>query len=151
MTFFSIFLVINSFSILCVFCLSLVVWNLIYTHRLYKPFLHQNRKIPPGAVHEVRHAVFGQFLTLLPLSHFVTHPGTPRKNVTHLGPRFLVGLVHKSWKKSPVQILSQLFAEVFVRGFVRVGFCPLPLLSQCIYYNRKLNITLNYMFHNYVC
>src|SRR6218665_2895168 len=34
-------------------------------------------------------------------------------------------------------------------GFVRVGFCPFPLLSQYICYNRKLNITLNFMFHLY--
>src|SRR6218665_45467 len=34
-------------------------------------------------------------------------------------------------------------------GFVRVGFCPFPLLSQYIYYNRKLNITVNFMFHMY--
>src|SRR6218665_176586 len=32
-------------------------------------------------------------------------------------------------------------------GFLRVGFCPFPLLSQYICYNRKLNITLNFMFH----
>ena len=32
-------------------------------------------------------------------------------------------------------------------GFVRVGFCSFPLLSQYICYNRKLNITLNFMFH----
>src|SRR6218665_1769084 len=34
-------------------------------------------------------------------------------------------------------------------GFVRVGFCLFPLLSQYICYNRKLNITLNFMFHMY--
>src|SRR6218665_933496 len=39
-----------------------------------------------GAVHKVRHAIFGQFLPPLPLSHFVTHPGTPPKYATHLGP-----------------------------------------------------------------
>src|SRR6218665_2719448 len=34
-------------------------------------------------------------------------------------------------------------------GFVRVGFCPFPLLSQYICYYRKLNITLNVMFQMY--
>src|SRR6218665_4091745 len=34
-------------------------------------------------------------------------------------------------------------------GFVRIGFCPFPLLSQYICYTRKLNITLNFMFHMY--
>src|SRR6218665_1692227 len=32
-------------------------------------------------------------------------------------------------------------------GFVRVGFRPFPLLSHYICYNRKLNITFNFMFH----
>src|SRR6218665_2965765 len=60
---------------------------------------------------------------------------------------------------SLVQILSQLFAGVFVRGFcqgvfclegfVRGGFSLFPLLSEYICYNRKLNITLNFMFHMY--
>src|SRR6218665_1944914 len=45
------------------------------------------RSSSQGAVHKVRHAIFGQFLPLSsPLSHFVTHPGTPRKYITHLGP-----------------------------------------------------------------
>src|SRR6218665_1113967 len=38
----------------------------------------------------------------------------------------------------------------FVRGsFVWGGFCPFPLLSEYMCYNRKLNITLNFMFHMY--
>src|SRR6218665_4047021 len=58
-----------------------------------------------------------------------------------------------------VQILSQLFAGVFVRGvcpgvfclkgYVRGGFCPFPLLSEYICYNKKLNITLDFMFCMY--
>jgi len=36
-----------------------------------------------------------------------------------------------------------------VEGFVRSSFCPFPLLSEYICYNRKLNITLNFMFHMY--
>ena len=52
----------------------------------------------------------------LPLSHFVTHPGTLPKSTSHISdpPRFLVGLVQKSGQKLPVQILS----------IVREGFCP---------------------------
>src|SRR6218665_1447936 len=56
-------------------------------------------------------------------------------------------------------MLSQLFARAFVRqllsgvfcleGFVLGGFCPYPLLSEYICYNRKLNITLNFMFLMY--
>src|SRR6218665_3537316 len=36
-------------------------------------------------------------------------------------------------------------------GFVRVGFCPFPLLSQYICYNRKLNITLNLICMIKIC
>src|SRR6218665_1789695 len=41
-----------------------------------------------------------------------------------------------------------------LRSFVwevssRVGFCPFPLLSEYICYNRKLNINLNFMCHMY--
>src|SRR6218665_1982221 len=60
-------------------------------------------------------------------------------------------------QKPIVQILSQLFARIFVRGvcqgvfclegFVRGDFCPFPLLSEYICYNRKLNITLNFLCH----
>src|SRR6218665_975963 len=97
----------------------------------------------------------------LPLSHFVTHPRTPRKYVTHLRPpRFLVGLIQKTRKKPLVQILSQLFVGLFVRGVLSGGllsgrFCPEsfssipPLLSEYICYNKKLNVTLNFMFHMY--
>src|SRR6218665_946171 len=34
-----------------------------------------------------------------------------------------------------------------LEGFVRGGFCLFSLLSEYICYNRKLNITLNFMFH----
>src|SRR6218665_1540633 len=85
----------------------------------------------------------------LPLSHFVTHPGPPpRVRNTSRTPRVLVGLVQKPGRKPSVQILSQLFTGLFVRGFVfslegfvRGGFCPFPLLSEYICYDRKLNIT----------
>ena len=95
------------------------------------------------------------------LSHFVTHPGTPPK-VRHTSrtPPFLVGLVQNTWTKAPftnsLSIVRRGFcSEGFVRGsFVRKvlsggGFCPFPLLSEYICYNRKLNITLNFMFHIY--
>src|SRR6218665_2668228 len=84
----------------------------------------------------------------------------PKKYVTRLGPpSFLVGLVQKTWTKPPVQILSQLFAGFLSRGFcqgvfclegfVLGGFVRFPLLSEYICYNRKLKITLNFMFHMY--
>src|SRR6218665_3512746 len=61
-----------------------------------------------------------------PLSHFVTHPGTPpNKIVRHTSrtPRFLVYLVQKTGQKPPVQILSQLFVGVFVQGVCQGVFC----------------------------
>ena len=52
----------------------------------------------------------------LPLSHFVTYSGNPRKYVTHVGPpRFLVGLVQKSRTKVPCTNSISI---------VRGGFCP---------------------------
>src|SRR6218665_2145138 len=36
-----------------------------------------------------------------------------------------------------------------LEGFVRGGFCPFPLLSEYIHYNRKLNITFKFRFHMY--
>src|SRR6218665_1342756 len=38
----------------------------------------------------------------------------------------------------------------FLSGRFRPGgFCPFPLLSEYIHYNRKLNITFNFRFHMY--
>ena len=78
---------------------------------------------------------------------------------TSRNPPFLVGLVQKSRTKAPcinsVSIVPGGFCPGFfgglfcLEGFVRGGFCPFPLLSEYICYNRKLNITLNFMFHMY--
>jgi len=37
----------------------------------------------------------------------------------------------------------------WMKGFIRGGFCPFPLLSEYTLYNRKLNITFNFKFHMY--
>src|SRR6218665_3494079 len=72
----------------------------------------------------------------------------PKVRHTSRTPPFLVGLVHKSRTKvlcaNSISITHGGFCP---GGFVRVGFCPFPHLSQ--YINRKLNITLNFMFHMY--
>src|SRR6218665_1743237 len=84
----------------------------------------------------------------LPLSHFVTHPGTPQKYVTHLGPPpiFSRPSTKKPRQKPPVQILSQLFAGIFFGGFDRGSFVwkvlsgvvfIRSLLSEYIFYDRK--------------
>src|SRR6218665_3964130 len=113
-----------------------------------------------GAVHKVRHAIFGQFLPP-PLSHFVTHPGTLQKYVTHLGPpRFLVGLVQKkSRTKAPCTNYLSIIRKGFCSGGLSGGllsrrfrpgwFLSVLILSEYICYDRKLNITLNFMFHMY--
>src|SRR6218665_1404818 len=36
-----------------------------------------------------------------------------------------------------------------LEGFVWGWFCPSPLLSEYIHYNRKLNLTFNFRFHMY--
>src|SRR6218665_2544478 len=72
-------------------------------------------------------------------------PGPPKRYVTHLGsPRFFRRPSTKNPDKSPLYKFSQLSA-VFCPG----GFCPFLLLSQYICYNRKLNITLNFVFNMY--
>src|SRR6218665_3718599 len=85
----------------------------------------------------------------LPPSHFVTHPGTPQ-STSHISAPPLFPTT-KTQTKPPIQILSGGFCQgVFcLEGFVRGGFCPFSLLSECICYNRKVNITLNFMFHMY--
>src|SRR6218665_1357413 len=116
-----------------------------------------------GAVHKVRHAIFGHFLPPSPLSHFVTHPGTPVKSMSTISdsppPPFFIRSITKNPDKSPLYKFSLNCSRGFVRGvcqrvfclegFVRDGFCPFLLLSQYICYQRKLNNTLNVMFNMY--
>src|SRR6218665_2704529 len=71
----------------------------------------------------------------LPLSHFVTHPGTPtpQKYVPHLAPplQFLVGLVKETRTKFCLNCSRCFLSGGFVRGsFVWGGFCPFLLLSE---------------------
>jgi len=107
-----------------------------------------------GAVHKVRHAIFGQ---IWPLCHTFSHiPGPPKVRHTFRTPlRFLVGLVQRPRAKAPCTNSLSIVRGGFclgvfcLEGFVRGAFCPFPLLSEYICYNRKLNITLNIMFHMY--
>ena len=80
-----------------------------------------------------------------PLSHFVTHPGTPR---------FLEGLVQKTRTKAPLYK----FCLNCSRGFCPGVFCLEPLSGVVFVRSRsvrihllqrKLNITLNVMFRMY--
>src|SRR6218665_2898504 len=113
-----------------------------------------------GAVHKVRHAIFGQFCP--PPTVTLCHTSRdPLKSTSHISdPPFLVGLVKKIPDKSPLYKFSLNYSQRFLsgmfchgvfclEGFVRGGFCPFSLLSEYICYNRKVNITLNFMFHMY--
>ena len=95
------------------------------------------------------------------LSHFVTHPRTPQKvrHTSRTAPIFSKPSTTNP-DKSPLYkfslncswgFLSGGFRQsvFWLEGFVRGGFCTFPLLSEYNCYNRKLNITLNFMFHMY--
>src|SRR6218665_4001945 len=93
--------------------------------------------------------------------HTLSHIPGPPQSTSHISnPRFLVVLVQKNPDKSPMYkfsltcsrgLLSVCFCQrVFcLEGSVRGGFCPYPLLSECICYIIKFKITLNFMFHMY--
>src|SRR6218665_204569 len=106
-----------------------------------------------GAVHKVRHAILANFYPL-PLSHFVTHPGTPPKvrHTSRTTPPIFRRPSTKNPDKSPlVQILSQLHPGILSGDLLSGRFCPgwflsISVLSEYICYIRKLNITLNFMF-----
>src|SRR6218665_3818644 len=54
----------------------------------------------------------------------------------------------RSWSRDLVAkgLVSSFFSKVLITS---PGFCPFPLLSEYICYDKKLNITLNFMFHMY--
>ena len=87
-----------------------------------------------GAVHKVRHAIFGPSVTLC---HTSRDPPKVRHTSRNPPPPIFSRPSTKNPDKSPlaVQILSQLLTVVFVRGFcsgvlsrrfVRSGFSPFP-------------------------
>src|SRR6218665_2095482 len=77
------------------------------------------------------------------------------KYVTHLGPPiFSSTCIHTCPYRGFVLVRDGFCPGVCLRvfcleGFVRGGFCPPPLPSEYIHYNRKLNITFNFRFHIY--
>ena len=76
-----------------------------------------------GAVHKVRHAIFGQFLPLSPC-HTSSHIPEPPESTSHISdPRFLLGLVQKTRTKAPCTNSVWIFRGVFCHGgFVRGSF-----------------------------
>src|SRR6218665_2446457 len=109
-----------------------------------------------GAVHTSRY--FWPIFTPPPVT-FLHTSRDPPESTSHILdlsplPRFLEGLVQKPGQKPLVQILSQLFAGVFVRGsfvwkVLSGWFLSVPVLLEYICYIRKLYITLNFMFRMY--
>src|SRR6218665_1712360 len=94
----------------------------------------------------------------LPLSHFVTYPGTPSLSTSYIldPPPMFSRPSAKALTKAPctnaLSIARGGFCPglvFYLEGFVRGAFCPFPLLSECMCYNRNLNITLTFMFHMY--
>src|SRR6218665_1159381 len=91
------------------------------------------------------------FLTPLPLSHFVTHPGTPPK-VRH------TSRTSPPIYSRPSTIIPDKSPRTNSISIVRGGFCPgglsglvfvrSPFCHNTFCYNRKLTI-INFMFHMY--
>src|SRR6218665_1998860 len=114
-----------------------------------------------GAVHKVRHATFGQFFPPSPChtSSHIPGPLPPKVSHTSQTPPFLEGLVQKTRTKDPLykfclNCSHGILAGVLSMGLLSGRFCPrwllsVPVLSEYIYYIRKLNISLNYMFRMY--
>src|SRR6218665_1215301 len=96
--------------------------------------------------------------SLLPVTLCYTYQDPPKKYVTHPGPPIFSWPSTKIPGKSPLYKFSLNCSRGFLsggfcqegfclEGFVRGGFCPFPLQSEYICYNRKVNITVNFMFH----
>src|SRR6218665_809574 len=90
------------------------------------------------------------------LCHTVSHIPGPPESTSHISdPPIFSRPSTKNPDKRPLykfslncsrRFLSEgLLSERFCPG----GFCPLPLPSEYICYNRKLNITLDFIFHMY--
>src|SRR6218665_3880584 len=99
---------------------------------------------------------FGTIFIPFP-SHTLSHIlGPPKKRHTSRNPQYfssmmsLQGVCLSSRRFCP-GVLSGGFCPGFVclEGFVRYRFCPSPILSEYICYNRKLNIIFNSRFHMY--
>src|SRR6218665_1510 len=104
--------------------------------------------------------LFWPILTPCPC-HTMSHIPGPPKSTSHISdtPPIFSRPSTKTLRKAPCTNSLSIVREGFcpgvyqgvfcLEGFVRGGFCPFPFLSEYICYNRKLNITLNFMFHMY--
>ena len=62
-------------------------------------------------------------------------------------PIFSTTCIHTCLYRGFVLVRGGFCSGIVWAFFVRGGFCPYPLLSEYIHYNRKLNITFNFRFH----
>ena len=104
-----------------------------------------------GAVHRSMSRYFWPILTPPPPVTLCHTFRDPPESTTHISdPPIFSRPSTKTPHNGPLYKFYLNCSRRFLSGgFVRVGFCPFPLLSQYICYNRKLNITLNFMFHIY--
>src|SRR6218665_1077545 len=79
----------------------------------------------------------------LPLSHFVTHPGTPPESTSHISESPIFSRPStKIPDKSSMYKFYLNCSRRFLSGFFYPGwFLSIPPSVQYIFYNRKLNIT----------
>src|SRR6218665_1333540 len=86
-----------------------------------------------------------------PPCHTLSHIPGPPKGTPHISdsPHFIRPSTKNPDKSPCTNSLAIVRRGSCLEGFVRGGFCPFPLLSEYICYNRKLNITLNFLFHIY--
>src|SRR6218665_1589999 len=94
-----------------------------------------------------------------PLTLRHTSRDPPKVRHTSRTPRFLEGIVQNTQTKAPLYKCCLNCSRGFLSGVLSGGllsgrFCPgwflsVPVLSEYICYNRKLNITLNSMFRMY--
>jgi len=93
-----------------------------------------------------------------PLSHFVTHFGTPKKYFTHLGPPIFSRSSTKNPDKNPLKFSLNFSRAFFFGGFVRGSlgfvqgdFCPFPfcvrihLLQQKVKHHFKFQVSYIYI------
>src|SRR6218665_2898157 len=96
---------------------------------------------------------FWPIFTPPPLCHTSRDP--PKVRHTSRTPRFLEGLVQKTRTKAPLYKFCFNCSRGVLSGCLLSGrFCPgwflsVLVLSEYICYIRKLNITLNFIFHMY--
>ena len=109
-----------------------------------------------GAVRKVRHAISDQFLPPPPVTHCHTSRDPPKVRHTSRNPQLLVvhAYIHMSLEGGLSLVAGVLVWEILSGGFLSGRFCSgwflsVPLLSEYICYNRKLNITFNFRFHMY--